>query len=570
MSGAPGPRFPGPWVLPCTFVLLAVNLAIVAPLTGVEYSAYNGSIEGTFIAIPRVMAAHPGEWSWWPLWNGGLPFENVYLPFSHWLVAVFTVLTGLPVARSFHIVTAGAYALGSLAMFWMALVLSRKLWASFIAALAYSCLSPSALLVPAIAADAGGMLNLRRLHILVFWGESPHTVALALLPVAIVCFSRALTTGAAKWRLLAGVLAACVVLSNAFGIVALAMALFCWLLAFPSMPWWKAPLTAAAIGVAAWCWVSPWLSPRMIRAMEANAATTGGGFGYTAATWIALALLGAGFVLLCRAMRRVKAPAHVQFFALLGCLPTGVVFAWTLWNVTIIPQPGRYQLEMDLFLLPGVVFAGAAIVERFPKRVRCAVAAACMAGLAVQTAHSALYARHLIRSVDPATLSEYKVARWLDRNRPGERAFLSGSGSFLFNAFTDNPQLHGGHDQHTVNRFIPIVSFVVYSGMNAGDRDAEYSIFWLKAFGAHTVYVPGPGSTEHYRPFAHPRKFEGVLPVLWRDGGDVIYAVPARSKSLAHVMPASAVPARTPIHGLDIAPAQAYVAALDDPRLPPA
>src|ERR1019366_6992874 len=71
-----------------------------------------------------------------------------------------------------------------------------------------------------------------------------------------------------------------------------------------------------------------------------------------------------------------------------------------------------------------------------------------------------------------------------------------------------------------------------------------------------------------YRAFANPRKFDGFLPVLWRDGDDAIYEVPSRSASLAHVTPAAAVPARTPIHGLDIAPVEPYVAALDDPQYP--
>jgi hypothetical protein len=168
-------------------------------------------------------------------------------------------------------------------------------------------------------------------------------------------------------------------------------------------------------------------------------------------------------------------------------------------------------------------------------------------------------------------LSEYQIAKWLDTHRPGERAFISGSSTFLYNAFTDNPQLAGGHNQHTVNTFIPIVGFTIYSGMNAGDRDAEYSIFWLKAFGAHLISVPGPGSNDYYyKGFVHPEKFDGVLPLLWRSGAGSIYEVPARSASLAHVIPASAIVTRTPIHGLDIAPVEAYVAALEDAIYPPA
>src|ERR1039458_1434845 len=202
-------------------LLMLVNLAIAAKLFGVEYSAYNGSIEGTFIAISRIMAKYPGQWQWWPFWNGGLPFEDVYLPFTHWLVAAFSLLTRVSAGRAFHIVEA---------------------------------------------------------RVLIFYGEAPHMAALALLAVAVVCFSRALTTRQVKWQLLAGGMSACVVLSNAFGIVMLPVALVCWLMAFPLRPWWRAPLTLAAIGIVAYCWISPWLSPSMIRAIRADAPTTGGDF----------------------------------------------------------------------------------------------------------------------------------------------------------------------------------------------------------------------------------------------------------------------------------------------------
>lgn len=199
-SNTAGPaceRADPPWVRVwlCVLVLLTVNIVVVAKLFGVEYSAYNGSVEGTFIAIARVMAKHPFDWNWWPVWTMGMPFENSYVPFLHWIVAATIGVTGLSAARSFHLVSAAFYVAAAPALFWMALVLSRKLATSFIAALAYSVVSLSAILVPAIGADAGGALHPRRLQALVVYGEAPHIAALALLPVALVCFHRALTTG---------------------------------------------------------------------------------------------------------------------------------------------------------------------------------------------------------------------------------------------------------------------------------------------------------------------------------------------------------------------------------------
>jgi hypothetical protein len=550
--------------------LLVWNLAIVARLLRMEWSAYNGSVEGSFIALARIMAKYPGQWSWWPFWNGGMPFECAYLPFSHWLVAGFSLLTGVSAPRSFHIVSAVVYALAAPAVFWMALAISRKFGASFFAAWAYSCVSISAVL-PRVAADMHGALNLRRLHVLAFYGEAPHTTAMALLPVAMVCFHRALTTGAVKWKILAGALAAFVVLSNAFGAVALSAALLAWLLAFPRRPWWKAPLTVAAIGAASFCWVTPWLSPAMFRALWASTPAVGPGFGYRPATWIALAVFSAGLALLWFLLRRFRAPDWLRFFLLFGYIPTGIVLAGYFGNVNLIPQPLRYQVEMDLALLLAVAFGAAALVDKLPRRARIAVAAVLAIALTAQSRQALHYAGRFLNAGDPARLGEYKIAKWMDANLPGERAFIGGSSALLYNAITGNPQFKGGHDQHAVNQFIAAVDYSLYSDEGTEDRGgAWYSTFWLKAFGCRAVSVSGPGSNDYYKPYNHPRKFEGALPVLWREDDNTIYEVPGRSRSLAHVMPAAAVPARRPIHAVDVGPVEAYVAALDDPRYPAA
>ena len=71
------------------------------------------------------------------------------------------------------------------------------------------------------------------------------------------------------------------------------------------------------------------------------------------------------------------------------------------------------------------------------------------------------------------------------------------------------------------------------------------AVLWLKAFGVDAVAVSGPRSREFFKPFRNPRKFDGLLPELWRDGDDVIYRVPRRSTSLAHVVrPADLAPRR--------------------------
>jgi hypothetical protein len=70
-----------------------------------------------------------------------------------------------------------------------------------------------------------------------------------------------------------------------------------------------------------------------------------------------------------------------------------------------------------------------------------------------------------------------------------------------------------------------------------------------------------------YKDFVDPRKFEGVLEPLWRDGGDVIYRVGKPHGSLARVVPRASLVARTPENGSDVEPLRGYVAALEDPAM---
>lgn len=550
--------------------LLAANVAISARLFGVETSAYHESVEGAFIANARVMAEHPGASGWWPIWGCGMPIENSYLPLTQWSVAAFSLLTHLSAARSFHIVSAGFYVLFPLTLFWLALALSGRRFVSFLAALAYSCFSLSAVLLPNVGRDLGGVLNLRRLQTVVFYGETPHLVAMTFVPVAVLLFHRALTRGGVKWWIAGGVAAGLTALSNAFGIVWLGISLACLLLAYPSSPWWKGPAKLAVVGAATYCWVSPWLTPGLLRTIGINSPDAGGDFHYTAASWAAVAVGGVGMLALWWVLCRAKVAAHLQFFLFMAYVPTAILIPWELWQAPVIAQPLRYHIEMEVALMLLLVFGAAAILDRFPRSVRTAVVVVTMLALVLQTGHSVRYARGLIRAVDPNDLVEYRIAKWLDQNRHGERAFPSGSTSILFNDFTDNPQVFGAHEPLVANRFVRIAAYTIYSGANAGARDTEYSVFWLKAFGARSISVSGPKGREFWKPFANPRKFEGVLPVIWREGDDTIYEVPSRSASLAHVMPRSAVVGRTPIHGLDIGPAEAYVAALDDAQYPQA
>ena len=548
--------------------ILLLNVWISLRLFHLEYSANLGSNEGEFIALARGVAKHWGDLRWWPEWSLGLPFQNTYLPLLQVVTGLFSRVTGHSAALAFHQVSAAFYCLGPVFLYFMACAMTRMPWASFLAAAAYSTVSPCALL-PAFRVDLGGLLNLRRFQILAFYGEGPHTACLALVPLAILFLYLAMERGRMLDRVLAAAFLGLAVLANAFGATILAAAGMALLASVRTERFWRNALVAAAIGGLSYCWISPFAPPSVIAAIRMNSPTVDGDYRFNAQSVAGAALLAAGFALGCWVTRR-RAPAHVRFFLLFAWLMTGTVALVSLAHIYVIPQPHRYQIAMDMSVCLLAVFGGAEILRRISRRALTVAAVALTLALAVQGRHAVRYGRGLVRSTDVTKSAMYKVTRWMDANLRGARAMVGGSYSFYFNDFSDAPQLHGGQDPMLPDFMLRIATFTIYSGMNAGARDGEIATLWLKALGAHAVSVPGPHSEEVYKPFVNPRKFDGLLPVLWREGDDTVYSVPARSDSLAHTMAAGDLVRDPPINGLDTAELEKYVAALDDPRYPEA
>lgn len=546
-------------------VLLALNVAIAAKLFGVEYSAYLESNEGTFIAIARQIAAHPGDLLWWPFWDCGLPFQNTYLPLLHLLVGFFSRISGHSAALSFHQVTAAFFCLAPVCAYLMALGITGKPIVSFFAALAYSVISPCALLIPAIRTDAGGALSLRRMQILAFYGEGPHTASLAFIPVAILFLYLAMTRGRLWQKILAGVFMSAAVLANAFGAIILAIAVLALLASFATERFWSNAVLFLLIGGLAYGWICPLLPPSVIAAIRKNSPTVDGDYTFTMRSAAGVAILAIGFLLLWFLATRWVRSRHVRFFLLFAWLATGIVALGVFWRINVVPQPHRYQIAMDLALCMLVAFGAAELFVRAGRRTRMVLGTVALLALGIQSRQAIRYARHLIRSTDITQTSPYRIAQWAKANMGGTRVMISGTDSYYFNDFTDIPQLHGGHDPMLPNFLLRIVPFTLYSGMNTGAQDGNISVLWLKALGAHAISVPGAASADYNKPFVNPSKFKGLLPVLWMERAETIYGVPARSRSLAHAIDPEALVHHMPINGLDTQEAQKYVDALNAP-----
>lgn len=522
------------------------------------------------MAIARAMAMHPMDLIWWPFWNAGIPFENTYLPLLHVIVALFSFLTGCSIPRSFHAVAGTFYCLQPVTLFLLAAILSCRPGYSFIGSLLYSLTSPASLIFSSVRSDVGGAWNGWRLRALGYYGEGPHMTALALLPLAVLFLHLALERRKFGYYLLSGAMMAAVVLSNAFGTVDLLIFTVCLLATLHFDRVIRSLLATAAIGATTYLIISPTLTPSLLKTIQIGSRTVGGDFTFTQRTAAGFVAVAAGFVFLWWVTRRLKAPDPLRLFVLFAFVMSAIPVLAVSRNIYLFPQPMRYTVEMEMALCMAAALAAPVVLDRAPRAVKTALLAVLLILAACQTIHYVRFARQLIVPVDITTTIPYKMAMFLKSKFHTERIFVTGTSSYLFNYFTDLPQLHGGHDPSDPNWAHKVAVFTVYSGMNAGARDAEISILWLKAYGVHAVTVPGPTSIEYFHVFANPHKFDGVLPVLWNYEDTKIYAVPSRSSSLAHVVPASAIVRDRPVNGLDVGELSTYVAALENPSFPSA
>jgi hypothetical protein len=526
-----------------------------------------GSIEAAFIGISRFIIGHWRELlvpGWFPLWYTGIPAQNTYPPLLHALVALAAGTAAVSPAHAYHWVTALFYCLGPVTLFALVLRLSGSRWAAFFAGAFYSALSPAGWLIPKAAAGIGEIWRPIRLRDMVAWGEGPHISSLTLLPIALLLLDLSLDRKRPRYFALAVIGLASVALTNVLGSVALVLGVAACLLA--KAGWRNAGLTAL-IAAAAYCLAMPWIPPSTIATIRANAEYMGADYSgaYRALPlWLTGALIVLG---LLKAVVRRKPIAFqfAVFFAFLTAVPP-LVDAWA--GIPILPQPERYQVEMEMGVAVLAALTIHTMLSRAPRRAKWLVTAVLVLTLILPLRAYRRFARgFLIQTIDITTTSEWKTAQWLNGNWTGARVMLPGSSSFWLTAFSDTPELGGGVDQGAILPVIPMAKYQIWTGDGAGSREAEIAVLWLKALGVEAVAVSQPGSTEVYKDFRNPNKFEGVLEPLWRDGGDVLYRV-GPHRSLAHVMLRTDLAVRVPANGLDVEVLRPYVAAIDDSQYP--
>ena len=348
-------------------VVLAVNCYVVHDLFLAGFIAQMGSIEAAYIGIARYLCQNWRDLGWFSLWYDGVPYQNTYPPLLHFLVAIAARLSGAAPVVAYHFVSAAFYAFGPVTLFWLAWRLSRSRAFSFGAAMFYSLVSPSALFGSGIQLDIGSPFNPRRVQTLIEYGDGPHIASLTLIPLAIVALDTALEKKRPLFYILAALGMAAVVLTNWLGGLGLAVAVIAYLLARPrTSP--RVWLAAVAIGIYAYLLASPWIPPSTIEAVRVNAQRVGGPYDITLRH---LKYLGLGIVALTflRSLCERYRISVILRFALFFTMPLAAIVLLAMWfNVAILPQPHRYQLEVEMGIALLAVFALRPLTARLSRR----------------------------------------------------------------------------------------------------------------------------------------------------------------------------------------------------------
>ena len=508
--------------------LFAVQAILIAPLFAGEFTRYRGSIESAYITDARFIVQHFPDLSWNHLWYLGFPFEWFYTPLLPALVAVVgKLIDNVPAA--YRLVAAAGYALGPAALYVATREIARSRAAAVFAALAFIFLPSISYLLPGLQADGSAFSGAAlpppwRLIALVEYGEGPHVLSLSLALLALAAGARYIRAPSGARLALAVVAVVAVALTNLIGV--LGAAVFLAVIPASERIGGRAEGRYARlflIGALAGLLSLGWYSLGFIRAVF-GFSTPGGSDGGTAYLWLPVLMIA---MLTAVAWLDRRLPDGAALAIGWTVVFAAIVVARQFGGVALAPQPIRYALELDAAGAIAFGIGAAWAMRRLgaPGRRRAVTTAAAVALAAVVIALGAagwIAVRERLQA-DPGwrDWSERRVALWLSQHlASGERAYLTGDHAFWVDVFADVPQVRGGVDFAFTNPWWAHVTYQVNTG-----TDPEISVLWMQALPVRYIVVTGPASSDAYKDFVLPQKFDGQVPVVFDERGVKIYEV---------------------------------------------
>ena len=413
-------------------------------------------------------------------------------------------------------------------------------------AVAYSLMSPSYALFPAVEKDRGIVQLPWRVQVLAKYGEGPHNTGLTLLPLALLALWKAGTKREYRYLFAAAVLLAAIPLAN--WVAAFALAISCSLLLLAAIGEtdfraWRAMVAA----VLAYLLASFWLTPSFIKTIVFNWPVDS--FDYHLHQEQKMLLAGG------RRRRRwlIRLLFRLWHGSFYFCLVTmgAFVFGWVatafyVYGLDTIPESRRYAIEFELFTALAVLEALRLAMRSANSTVRlCAIGTG---GVMLLVGAPQLWAYttqgwQAWRPAPAENTVEYRLGEWMAQHPPEGRVFASGGMRFRLNSWFDLQQVGGGFETGLQNRVPYDLAYRIRAASNLWPgHEAEDTLLELKALGAEYLVVHGPKSREYYRDFIRPDRVASALPVAFHTEDDTIYRLPSRP--LAHLLKAGRVAGR--------------------------
>ncbi|HTS27272.1 MAG TPA: hypothetical protein VMH81_15450 [Bryobacteraceae bacterium] len=552
--------------------ILLLNIILTVPLFLPGELPFRGSIEDGYVGTARFISQHPNPWGWDPLPYCGLPTQFVYVPLLPYVTALgIHMLPTVSPDWVYRTIVGLMTCVGPVTLFLFALYFTGSRRWAFLMAVAYSLLSPSYGLFPAVEKDRGIVQLPWRVQVLAKYGEGPHNTGLTLLPLALLALWKAGEGSADPARrrriVAAALLLAAIPLTNWVAAFALAISCLLLLLAAWGEPGFRVwpPLAAAALAYLLACF---WLTPGFVRTIVFNWPVDS--FGYQLQRR-QIILLGGGAVgaLLIRILFRWRRGSFYFCFSTLGAFVFGwISTAFYVYGVDTIPESRRYAIEFELFLALALFEAFRLAMRSTNSTVRmCAIGAG---GVMLLVGTPQLWAEatqgwRAWMPVAPRDTVEYQLGEWIDQHPPQGRVFASGGLRFRLNSWFDLPQVGGGFETGLQNR-TPLE--LTYRARTANHlrpgHETEDSLNDLKTLGAEYVVLHGPKSREYYRDFLKPDRVSYSLPIAWHIEDDTIYRLPSRP--LAHLVRLEELPQTDALDHPEAL--MRYVAAIEDGARP--
>jgi hypothetical protein len=517
-------------LLDCALLFILASL-FLAPYYTRKYTDQWPSIESTFIADARFLAAHLPHPQWQPLWYTGTRFDYIYPPALRYGTALLSKMFGWWTVKAYHFYTTFFYCVGIAGVYLLVRAGGRSRAAAYLCALAAGLLSPSFLLLKNMRDDSGPWHVPVRFGVLIRYGEGPHITAFCLLPIALAFAWWAMEAKRPRYLALAAIFCAAVVSNNFYG--ATSLAIF-----FPLLVWSffvtrgsRAVLfPALAIPLLAYGLTAFWLSPSYLRVTLHNMqyVSEKGSLWSDAVAVAAAAIFGfASYQLTQGRPDRTWAVFVTGAVVLFGLNVVGNHYL----NFRVIGEPGRLVPELDLVMILGAALFLEWLWRRRGPWLKIAVAVVVIVAFATSR-HYIKHARHVVEPwPNYQSRAEYRVTDWLWKNMPDARVLTSGTVRFWFDAWHDLAEMGGGSEQGLLNPTVPNANAEIDDGTNP-----EVASLWLKAMGVDAIYVSHPNSEEPYKDTQHLERFLS-WPVLFDDGqGNTIYSSQRRYGPRARVV----------------------------------